>query len=131
MDFDNIDPEMFPEKDREVVKILLEMRKEMLEVLEKTRAKHNDPRQKTVGDRVQIWDASFAEVVEDSTTLHDILVKDVNRAKDYVETTCIVARDNQTYESELLGHKQTLDLIVWNSKIQKHIRTLSEFVKLV
>lgn len=119
MNINDINPEMLPERDREAFRLLIETRNKILKALEQAKAANYDSRTKTVGDRVKIWDYSFAYVVEDDTPVKDLL------------DTCIVAADNQTYDSEFLGHRKTLDLIVWNSKLQKHIRTSSEFVKLV
>lgn len=138
MDFDNIDPEMFPPEKREMIKTLLEMRAKMLAQLNKAREQNQDNRTKTIGDRVMIWDLSFAEVVEDNLRLNEYVHDAEKRteqvttlAKGCVDNPCIVVQENQKYEADFMDHKKTLDLVLWSSKLQKHIRTSSEFVKLI
>lgn len=138
MDFDNIDPDQFPPEKRELIKHLLDMRNKMIAKMDEARQNHYDPRTKTIGDRVMIWDLSFAEVIEDNLKLNEaIRDKDkrtdqvTNTAKGCVDNPCIVVQEKQKYEADFMDHKKTLDLVLWSSALQKHIRTSSEFVKLI
>lgn len=83
--------------------------------------RHNDPRTKFVGDKVIIWDRSWA-TNEDGT-----LVKDVVN-----DHECIVTAINQTYKTvDTYGNPNICDIIVWSPKLNKLIHTLSICIKLI
>lgn len=100
--------------------LLVNYLKEMRDVDQKTIDEQTDPRTKYVGDKVVIWDRSWA-TYEDGKLCKDI----VN------DHECIVTAVNQNYKTVCtFGNPNTCDLIVWSPKLNKLIYTLSICVKL-
>ena len=123
--------EKLPKEVQDALKDLFGHLKELHQRVDAKIKENYDPRPKSVGDRVMIWDPSFAQVVESKTS-----------PEDYVNIPCIVAQERQSSPTDApeeiieMAKRQgeditTLDLVVWCPKIQKHIRTMSRCVKLI
>jgi hypothetical protein len=89
-----------------------------------------DPRNKSVGDRVKVWDSSRLTNAETGRYTTDHI--EIGILSNYES---VVIEDGCKYEAtkETLAGTFTvnLDLKIWNKNLNKVFRTSSEFVKLV
>lgn len=98
--------------------------------IEKIIKDNYDANEKTIGDRVLVWDCS--RLTDDKTSEFETNPKIHMILANYPS---IVIHDRQRYNSTLTtmvgDFTVNLDLKVWNKKLNKVYRTSSEFVKIV
>lgn len=103
--------------------------KKTLAAIDKVIAENSDPRTKTVGDRVLVWDTSRLTDYETGERADDFEEKIVSKY------WSIVIADGQKHEAKLStlagDFTKVLDLRIWNKILNKVYLTSSDFVKLV
>lgn len=101
-----------------------------LEAINKKIKDNFDPRTKSVGDRVLVWDSSRLTNFDT-----DQPVTDPTEEMILSNYPSIVIDDRQRYEAKLTtfagDFTKILDLKVWNKNLNKVYRTSSEFVKII
>jgi len=102
---------------------------ETINAIKKKIADNNDPREKTVGDLVVLWDTSRL-TYEDT----DLPVTDGREELILCNYHSIVIQDKLDYKAKiytLAGEfTKTLDIKIWNKNTDRVYRTSSEFVRL-
>ena len=97
--------------------------------IDKIIEENSDPRTKTVGDRVLVWDTSRLTNAETNKRADDFEERMMHKYPS------IVIEDRQRYEAKLTtlagDFTKILDLKVWNKSLNKVYLTSSDFVKLV
>lgn len=98
---------------------------------------NQDNRTKEVGDKIIIWDGSYNICIEEGrhysgTDLndHECIVVSTNESFIGEDKYSGVNLDNDI-DSLIFTSTHPLDLIVYSKKYNKHIRTSSDFVKIV
>jgi len=100
-----------------------------LTAIDKVIADNTDPRTKTVGDRVLVWDTSRLTNAETGKRADDFEERMVHKYES------IVIEDRLRHEAKLStlagDFTKVLDLKIWNKNLNKVYLTSSDFVKLV
>lgn len=88
-----------------------------------------DPRTKTVGDRILVWDSSRLTNAETGRYVNDNVEESIlaNYPSVVIEDGC---KFDATKETLAGTFTVNLDLIIWSKQLNKKYRTSSKFVKL-
>lgn len=126
-DFENFDPEEFDEQEFERI-AKLRQRKNLKSISEFIDA-NKDERNKTVGDKIFVWDSSRLTDYETGKVEYDVKIHSI--LNNYPS---IVIDDHRKFTSEVRtfagDFTKNLDLVIWNKTLNRRFRTSSEFVKL-
>jgi len=109
---------------------LTKAKQEYIKAIDKVIAENFDPRTKSVGDRVAVWDTSRLTDVDTGRYVTDSFIE-----RFLADHESIVIDDNVRHVANLhtLAGEFTkvLDLKIWNKDLNKVYLTSSDFVKLI
>jgi hypothetical protein len=109
---------------------LTKAKQEYIKAIDKVIAENFDPRTKTVGDRVAVWDTSRLTDIDTGKYVTDSFIE-----RFLADHESIVIADNVRHVADLHtlagDFSKVLDLKIWNKDLNKVFLTSSDFVKLI